>query len=249
MQPVRKRYCWLAVLALVISGVTLSLCLVMFPRYIMDGSLVDSLLKSPPLLRFECDGGLSKTLCASLTLSLILSGIASFRLLKNRSLRGSYLVMASVIMSLIVLSYVPVATRQEESTRMMECASRLKQLDIALTAYLDAHGGQLPDASQWHELLSPYVKDPSVFRCPSDHTGRYSYAMNSAIDPDLAANPVDLVLIFECKPSSPQSGGKELLDPRHSGGCNVLFPDLHIEVVCFHVIDGLRWTTDGPLDK
>jgi prepilin-type processing-associated H-X9-DG protein len=62
-------------------------------------------------------------------------------------------------------------------------------------------------------------------------------------------NPVDIVLIFECRPGSGEYGGKELLDPRHSGGCNALFPDLHIEGVCLHVIDGLRWTKDEPPRK
>jgi len=241
------RYCPFAIAAFAISG---GICLILFAYWVITasgvvaGGFVDSVLDSAAMHRFELAGGLSKSLAVSSVFCLLLAGVSAARLSRNRSFRGWYLVGTSVILSVIILSAVSPARSLEANAEMIECGRRLKALDQALMAYLEEHNGQLPDHARWQEALTPYIKDPYVLRCSSDDTGPYSYAMDSAIDPNLAANPVDLVLFFECKPGCPQSGGKELLDARHSGGCWVIYPDLHIEFDCIHVIDQLRWTAD-----
>jgi type II secretory pathway pseudopilin PulG len=54
------------------------------------------------------------------------------------------------IISLLVSLALPAVQRARESARRIDCASRLKQIGLAVLNYADQHGGWLPPAMQSH---------------------------------------------------------------------------------------------------
>jgi len=73
----------------------------------------------------------------------------------------------------------PVFSQAREMARLEKCMDNLKALALAQQLYANDHNDQLPIASQWGDLIRPYVKTPDQYRCPSIPQGQgFGYAMN-----------------------------------------------------------------------
>jgi prepilin-type processing-associated H-X9-DG protein len=85
-----------------------------------------------------------------------------------------------VPVSCLILAAIlfPVFAQAREKARQTACMSNLKQLALAQLVYANDYRDQLPIASQWGDLIRPYVK-PDEYRCPSIPKGQgFGYAMN-----------------------------------------------------------------------
>jgi prepilin-type N-terminal cleavage/methylation domain-containing protein len=114
--------------------------------------------------------------------------------IRYRSPRGFTMVELLVVISIIaILAAIlfPVFSRAREKTRQMSCRGNLHQIGLALQMYARDYDGRLPaQHNDFRGLLTPYVNDLLVFRCPSD-TNR------------LAINGVDA---GEARPAGPDDG-------------------------------------------
>jgi len=82
------------------------------------------------------------------------------------------LLVVIAVIALLVAILVPVSLRALEAARRTRCAGNLRQIAQALHVYLGDHRGTFPDL-EWNrqyeqcEILYPYLKDPTVYVCPS----------------------------------------------------------------------------------
>ncbi len=124
----------------------------------------------------------------------------------------------------------------------------MEQLSLAVDAYADRHGGMLPPAEDWVEVLRPWTADDidDLLRSPLQERAQRAYAMNRALGgrhlADVAA-PTRTVLFFEIEPGDPPSGGPELLParPRSTFGFVIVFADGHVELVGRSRVGRLIW--------
>jgi prepilin-type processing-associated H-X9-DG protein len=113
------------------------------------------------------------------------------------------------IIALLAALLLPVLSQSRESARAAACSSNLRQIGLAIRAYVDDYDGLYPvlplagrtDAdeeedeeededgtetpSEWHEAIEPYHGDNDpVFRCASDSSPveffDMSYALNAS---------------------------------------------------------------------
>jgi prepilin-type N-terminal cleavage/methylation domain-containing protein/prepilin-type processing-associated H-X9-DG protein len=89
------------------------------------------------------------------------------------------LLVVITVIALLVAIAVPVVSRLRGNGQSTKCLSNLRQLGVALNAYLADHDGTMPtlaagrasseqDAQTIDTVLLDYAGDRAVFRCPSD---------------------------------------------------------------------------------
>ncbi|UCH33847.1 MAG: hypothetical protein JSV65_14970 [Armatimonadota bacterium] len=128
------------------------------------------------------------------------------------------------------------ASEEEEARRQRTCLANLKQLALGFLMCAQDYDERLPNAANWMDMITPYIKDARLFHCPSDKN-QYSYAMNSALSGVSIGDiddPVNAVMLFESR-----SGSKNAADPlqslcmppRHGAGNNFAFVDGHAEFI------------------
>jgi len=124
--------------------------------------------------------------------------------------------------------------------RTNECRSNMKQLSTAALMLAQAKNDRLalkPD--RMRAALDPYLKSPTLFRCPDDESGSAatsSYTFNrhlSGVNVDNIKTPDRTVLFYE--------GTKERLSFRHGGEAIVAFADGHVTAVGAAGIGRLIW--------
>jgi prepilin-type N-terminal cleavage/methylation domain-containing protein/prepilin-type processing-associated H-X9-DG protein len=90
------------------------------------------------------------------------------------------LLVVIAIIAILAAILFPVFAQAREKARQTSCASNLKQLSLAAIMYVQDYDETFPTGLQqdwwdctWYRLVTPYVKNVQVFRCPSDPlTGR-----------------------------------------------------------------------------
>ncbi|MGD9495998.1 MAG: DUF1559 domain-containing protein [Armatimonadota bacterium] len=98
--------------------------------------------------------------------------------------RGFTLIELLVVIAIIaILAAIlfPVFARAREKARQTSCLSNIKQLGLGVLMYAGDYDERLTVervvqpyyARPWYEAIAPYVKNPSVFLCPSVD---YNYA-------------------------------------------------------------------------
>jgi prepilin-type N-terminal cleavage/methylation domain-containing protein/prepilin-type processing-associated H-X9-DG protein len=124
--------------------------------------------------------------------------------------RGFTLIELLVVIAIIALLMgilLPSLNRAREQARKIACLSNMRQMGVALGAYLIDSEYRLPPSSchckdpndHWLRILTGYTQEQLLFRCPSDRAkglvdwdrpleeqkqGRYSsFAVNALLDP------------------------------------------------------------------
>jgi prepilin-type N-terminal cleavage/methylation domain-containing protein/prepilin-type processing-associated H-X9-DG protein len=101
-----------------------------------------------------------------------------------RSKNGFTLIELLVVIAIIALLLsvlLPSLKKAKEQARRLTCFSQMRQMGIALNAYLFEHKEQLPDSSchlshpdqYWICILSQYSGEKLLFRCPSDKSQNF----------------------------------------------------------------------------
>jgi prepilin-type N-terminal cleavage/methylation domain-containing protein len=142
---------------------------------------------------------------------------------RSRPGRGFTLIELLVVIAIIaILAAVlfPVFARARERGRQTACLNNLKQIGLALHAYIDDWDGTFPPLQEfvtygsgngWTERVRDYNRSFDLFRCPSDFHN-YSYGMgwgttsNTGGQVDLKAevkladvkNTAKLIHLYEC---------------------------------------------------
>lgn len=114
-------------------------------------------------------------------------------------------VIATIALLLGIL--LPPLNRARQQAKKIACLSNMRQMGVALQAYLPDFEYHLPPSSchisdpnqHWLQILSKYTREQLLFRCPSDTTKNFvdwhrplieqkntrfsSFAVNSLLDP------------------------------------------------------------------
>ncbi len=155
------------------------------------------------------------------------------------------LVVTAVIASLAAL-LLPVLGRAKDSGRAAVCLSNLHQIGLALQLYVQENGNRLPymrdrslttsnELPSPDQVLSNYLGNPKVMRCPSDFGGLFettgsSYSWNSLLngqDADhlsalgIQFDPHQIPLMFDKEKFHKARGAKKEV--------NFLYADGHIK--------------------
>ncbi len=117
----------------------------------------------------------------------------------------------------------PAFEQARAEAKQASCLSNVKQLALALHMYAVDYDRQYPrPGAKWNEVTYPYVKNESIYQCPSDPEAP-SYQFN----PELAGRrlsavtqPSQSIALFE------SDDGKKVAY-RHNGGANYGFGDGH----------------------
>ena len=115
-------------------------------------------------------------------------------------------IVAGIAAAVILL--LPLQRNAREAARRTQCGNHLRQIGLALRAYVDAHGSLPPLApvdadgrpsGSWREALLPYLDDaakaatagetPDVFRCPSADVPAGMTTYQLVVSPDGLVRP------------------------------------------------------------
>ena len=150
------------------------------------------------------------------------------------------LVVLVIIAGLIALA-IPVFQRVLEGGRATSCVSNLRNIGVALNVYLAEHNMVMPvlktgratrdeDLPTIDNTLDKYVKDRSVFACPSDRkwaaASGTSYSWNNALNGQRATN-LNFLGVVKDHGRIPVLGDKEGFHPYTDSKVNILYADGH----------------------
>lgn len=127
------------------------------------------------------------------------------------------------------------------------CRENLKLLGNALLLYAEDHRQRFPPSQSWCDDLKAYVGgSKKVFQCPAlpDETCAFGLNENLAGTSFLRVlDPAITVLLFEIDGGWNVTGGRERMikQPRHAGGCNILFVDGHVQEESAQRLSELKW--------
>jgi len=135
---------------------------------------------------------------------------------------------------------IPVFATARDRARSTYCLSNEKQLGLGLRMYMEDYDNRFPMASNWQLGLTPYVKNASIFHCPSVRPGTTGlgsfvtdYAYNTAFDAmkeARLASPATSIVLFET--TNPRENSSDAIASlpspgRHHQGNNFCFSDGH----------------------
>lgn len=199
---------------------------------------------------------------------------------------GKALTVVIVLFCALLMAAIlfPVFVREVEPSRKAECQTHLKELGMALKMYVDENndtlpssavcgssdevfrktlGGSLEDkpARTIFQLISPYMKNKQITKCPSDTTNNeVSYVLKKAVndawlDPKIKARkmndynwPADQIMFYErgsfhwgddsdvSDPSNPKKQGETI---------NCMLWDGHVKALRMTQFEPDYYNTDG----
>jgi prepilin-type processing-associated H-X9-DG protein len=136
-----------------------------------------------------------------------------------------------------VLSNPQVFDQARDTARSVSCLSNLKQVCVGILMYAQDFDEVLKfKATTYEKSIDPYVKNPAVFKCPADASGRSAYNFNPAlagVNSSTLKAPAQTVMVYE--------GRNGKLDFRHNGKAAVGFADGHCKLVTAAEAKALRW--------
>ena len=142
---------------------------------------------------------------------------------------------------------VPVFHTARLNAVKSSCQSNLKQLGLALMQYVQDYDQKMPDCDEWQKAILPYVRNPSLFRCPGAPDLEFGYAMNSALNGaflTLMQDPSRIPVFFDSPLNRANAAGglEDICDPpRHLGRNNIVFADGHVTAVKPEDVASLIW--------
>lgn len=130
---------------------------------------------------------------------------------RSNALLNTILIIVSIAVAAAVL--FPVFARDggpfSRPAYRTGCLNNLKQIGIAFSMYLQDNDNKFPELAttkqtapegkSWPDLLSPYIKNTKILRCPKVED-RLTYSYNrkvSGLSAKDIGNPDDLVLLFD----------------------------------------------------
>jgi prepilin-type processing-associated H-X9-DG protein len=136
-----------------------------------------------------------------------------------------------------VLTDPKVFARARDAARATSCLSNMHQNCLGAMILAQDYNEKFKiKAEAYKKSLMPYVKNPAIFKCPSDSGTGDSYAFNANLACVSLAKihaPAETVLIYEGK------SGK--LEFRHEGRAAVGFADGHVKLMNAVEAKKLRW--------
>jgi prepilin-type processing-associated H-X9-DG protein len=173
--------------------------------------------------------------------------VRSVRLATLARLGAGALMVLNALTFLAAFAHLACA---REMSRQAACQSNMKQLGLGLLMYAYDNDARLPPAAVWDWRIEPYVKSPSLFRCP-DVTPPATYGANAAaggVNIERVAEASQTVLLFEADTvvRSFYGGKVDVARERHSGGSHFAFVDGHAKRVSAAGVDALTWEPTTP---
>ncbi len=118
-----------------------------------------------------------KTPSRQLFTSLIFSMVSEPGARKRRAFTLIEILIVLVILTLLMALLFPVFSSVRESGRRAQCSNNLRQIGMALSAYVADHNNRYPPPVNgnltWVDALVSYTKSPEIFQCPNVPYGNY----------------------------------------------------------------------------
>ena len=99
------------------------------------------------------------------------------------------LLVVIAIIAILAAILFPVFAKAREKARQTSCLSNLKQLNLAITQYVQDYDERFPNGNPflanttgWASPILPYVKSNGVFTCPDDPTPLPTPPANNVVD-------------------------------------------------------------------
>lgn len=127
-----------------------------------------------------------------------------------------------------------------EKAMVFACQSNLKQAMLGILQYCQDYDEKFPPANQWTDVIYPYIKNESVYKCPAV-PDKFGYAMNYKLSRAVMAqlaSPAETVSLFDSTLLRPNAqdypnlaGASVTWPPRHNGMINYAFTDGHVKAM------------------
>jgi len=127
--------------------------------------------------------------------------------------------------------------RRETGSAANRCQSHLKQIALAMHAYLDDYSGVFPPADRWTDAMTPYLMDRVPLACPSDSGGSNGYAFSRALGGKRLSDvrsPTEVPMVYEStagRPNAADDGSSWPTKLRHRSGNHCAFVDGNVQAL------------------
>ncbi len=136
-----------------------------------------------------------------------------------------------------MFNLLPVFSGARDKAREVGCKSHLKQITTGGLMYLQDFDEKFAfKAAEFKKVLFPYLKNNTIFHCPSDKPDVDSYSFNANLQGSTLARvkrPAETVMVYE--------GANGILNFRHAGSANVGFVDGHVKLINKEQAKKLVW--------
>ncbi|EEF59883.1 hypothetical protein Cflav_PD2687 [Pedosphaera parvula Ellin514] len=161
-------------------------------------------------------------------------------------MKGSGLATSGIIASCLALGFMllvlPAVIKAKELADQINCVNNLSYLRRSIEGYAANHEGRFPQATNWCDVMEPYVGSNNFFMCPAKSKLRCGYAYNSNLSGKVR-NEVDAqtVMLFESDGGWNFSGGSAQMVTNRHHGTVVSTVDGSVRWVQSSELGTLRW--------
>lgn len=169
------------------------------------------------------------------TVLAIVFGAIGIKQANEGAFRGRKMAVVGMLLLIpsVLITARVVANRSNEASEIGACRNHIQQLGTAALMYSVKHDGKLPPNETWYTELKPYIKDPSIIKCPFDRDSECSYVYNKYLPPTLDEIPVpeETVLFFEGETIWNGEPITIKAKKRHLNRVSVVFADGHTRTI------------------